>query len=186
MSSLRQMSASCQHAQTFGTQCICRQGTYVTVVGTVKALNSGKTLMSNFIQPLPDTNEITHHMMSALYAHLVATKGALSAPGQAPGMTATFGSGGGASGFNPSSTPAIGGAAVAGNSASKEMQTVVGRAFTELGTTDEGASIEAVHTHLATAGVNMDEAQLRSIVDSLSMQGLLYSTVDENHYATTM
>lgn len=156
------------------------------MVGTVKALNSGKTLMSNYIAPVKDTNEITHHMMSALYAHLVATKGALSAPGQAPGMTATFGAGAGAGGFNPSSTPAIGGAAVAATPGGADMQSLVAAAFTELGTSDEGASIQAVAAHLASGGSTVDEAQLRTIVDSLSMQGLLYSTVDENHYASTM
>ncbi len=124
-------------------------------------------------------------MMSALYAHLVATKGALSAPGQAPGMTATFGAGGG---FNPSSTPAIsgGGGAVAALGGDADDSKRVADAFKTLGNSDEGASIPAVSAHLASMGKPLGEAALRAIVDSLSMQGLLYSTVDENHFATTM
>ena len=161
-----------------------REGVYVAVVGTVKALGSNLALVSHHIAPVANTNEVTHHQLSAIYAHLLATKGPLITPGATSGTASA-----GPAAFNPTAAPSFtaGSAAVqpAAAGAGQEQQVLL--AFQALGaSSDEGASVSAVAEHLQANGTSMTEQALRTVVDSLAMQGLLYSTIDENHFATTM
>ena len=161
-----------------------KEGVYVASVGTVKPLGSTMTLVSHHIAPITDTNEVTHHQLSAIYSHLVATKGPLAGPAPAAAVPMAGGA------FNPSAGPSFSttsAPATMGGAGGASAEQPVLQAFQAIGASnDEGASIEAVAAHLKANGSNVDEATLRQAVDSLAMQGLLYSTIDENHFATTM
>jgi len=51
-----------------------REGVYVRIVGLLKIFGDKRHIMSFSIRPIQDFNEITHHFLEVMYAHVYNTK----------------------------------------------------------------------------------------------------------------
>lgn len=175
---------------------------YVVVHGEVRKNHGRVDVQVLNVRPVTDFDEVTHHFLEAIFVHLQRTRGPLrpgaSAAGGATGggMLGSLGLGSAGAlpvGARPMSAGGFEGfsaysAASARTSAAVPMaveglEERVLAAFREAGPTDIGASIDTVAAMLA--GHHITPAQVRQAVDALSLEGHLYTTVDENHFKTT-
>lgn len=155
------------------------EGAYVQVIGTMKEFNGGKSVMAYDIRPVTDFNQITHHLIEAVYQHVCNTKG----PAQ---KTSSFGA---TSSSNFSSAPiAVWGATtdskpmMSGNSGGGTHEELILKLFRETPCGDEGISLDVIASRLSS---KMGMADVRRAVESLSGEGHLYSTTDDNHFKST-
>mmetsp|Transcript_16261 Transcript_16261/g.41115 ORF Transcript_16261/g.41115 Transcript_16261/m.41115 type:complete len:269 (-) Transcript_16261:121-927(-) len=157
-----------------------QEGTYVRVVGQLRAFNGEHNVTGFSIRPVTDMNEITYHLLDACHTHLYNTRGppqeGVNKPvqqRQAFNIPAPSGMAGGPSApFAAPSNPITSGGSVNDR---------VLAAFTDLAaTSDQGTNVEVVAQRL-----NLNLHEVKKAVDALAMDGHLYSTIDEDHYATT-
>jgi hypothetical protein len=165
------------------------------------------TLSTLSVKPLKDGNALTMHLLACMHAHCVLTKGALPPPGGAAGaggagagMGAGAGGGfhagaaGGGAAWGGAASGAAKAAAAAGGGrfADPIMETVMS-AFEmckDSGASEEGTSIAEVVAVIKRRGASpggptLSENDIRQAIQTLSMEGFLYSTVDDNHYRST-
>ena len=60
---------------------LCRQGSYVRAVGVLRDFQGNASVQLYDMRPVTDHNEITHHMLEAIYVHLQNTKGSKNVGG---------------------------------------------------------------------------------------------------------
>mmetsp|Transcript_21925 Transcript_21925/g.85924 ORF Transcript_21925/g.85924 Transcript_21925/m.85924 type:complete len:254 (+) Transcript_21925:90-851(+) len=148
------------------------EGVYVRVVGSLREMNERKSIVAYAVVPLTDYNEITYHLLSAIHAHLYNLKAAKSAP--LLGAGGTFGSGMG--------MPQFGGSAYQAPAVAKpEYSGVQGDVLNLVKGTQvpEGASKQSMLQSLS--GKYGEPAVLQAIA-SLNDEGLIYTTMDEDHF----
>lgn len=173
-----------------------KEGAYVRVVGNVRnnPTTNAKNINAFHMRKITDFNEITYHLLDSIHTHLYNTQGPKgSAP---PGGSTNFaspgkpsmGPGGGAAGG-----PAGGaGAAVAaysapagGAGAAMDLNACVMQAFEQF--TDNGGSgvsiTDILQYCMQQMGRDIPKASIVQVCDKLSMEGHIYSTVDEEHFA---
>jgi replication factor A2 len=150
-----------------------RDGSYVKVWGAVRSYGSDRSFTPYRIRVIESFDEVTAHLAESIYIHLYLTKGPLAAS-----KPKAVNSGGGLGGFDVG----VGGHDDDISNMSPEQQTVL-KAFRELGGGDSGATVAAVASKLAG---QMSSERVRSITDELAAEGQLYSTVDEEHYKSTL
>jgi len=157
------------------------EGLYVRVVGQLRAFNGENTVTGFSVRPVNDMNEITYHLLDACHTHLYNTRGPPSEGVQKPVQQRQA--------FNAPAPSNMGGgpsapfAAPQNNNISSggSVNDRVLAAFTDLqATTDQGTNVQDVANRL-----NLDLFEVKKAVESLAMDGHLYSTIDEEHYATT-
>lgn len=159
-----------------------KEGVIVRVVGQLRQFNHVKSIVAYGILPITDFNEYSFHFIDVVHTHLRHTKGPVP-------TAATSTVGGAASGMGQQGAAAMTGATSTnagfayGNSMSN-LQELVLKYFTSHGAgADAGCSIEQVAGALSSSGVT--KAQIREIVDFLSNEGHLYSTIDDDHFKST-
>lgn len=160
---------------------------YVTAVGTLRAFQDKRTITAYSVQPVTDHNAVTHHFLDCVYVHLQNTKGPLQGTSGASGAAVvgqTFGA------------PAQQGAAAAGGLGAKQalsagggettnpVQEVVQQCFASAGDDDAGLSMAEVTRMAGEKGIKADEVQ--KMVAFMAAEGHLYSTIDENHFKSTV
>lgn len=165
-------------------------------------------------RPLPDANRYTEHLLESMFFFAQTTKGPLppinTAPGggggvgmgghamgsgafgaSSGGYGAAAGRGAGASGWGgPGSSSSPSGNALAaadGGRYGDSNVEAVAKAYEALKDAggEEGTSVRDVHGWLMRNGYRMDEHTLRGAIAHLTMEGQLYSTVDEEHHRVT-
>jgi replication factor A2 len=177
------------------TRSALRPHNYCEVVASVKygVAGGGSPAMNLqlwIIRPLKDSNALLSHLMSALYNHLLIEKGPLAPPmgAGAHHSVATGAFGGSVSGYGGRCGPATmlssaGGDGQSTTEMKPELRAVLA-AFKDLGEGNEdGASIAAVQQRVAHLGIS--EAEISKSVDFLSMEGFIYSTIDDYHFKVT-
>lgn len=170
-------------------------GAYVRVVGNVRSnpQTNAKNINAFHMRRITDFNEITYHLLDSIHSHLYNTQGPKgSAP---PGGSTNFaspgkpsmGPGGGAAGG-----PAGGaGAAVAaysapaGGAGAMDLSACVIQAFDQITDTGGGgvSVMDIVQYCASQMGREISKAAVSQVCDKLSMEGHIYSTVDEEHFA---
>jgi len=149
-----------------------RPGTYVVVHGQPKEY-SGKMLVSAYdMKPVEDFNQVTHHYLEAIYVHAKATN-KIAAPEKAAAR-------GSMEGFLPKAAGQSAAGGADGADGVTSLQQRVLDYYTEHGTSDEGCATANV-----ASGLGIDLAMVKSAVDSLSSEGFLYSTIDDDHHKST-
>ncbi|PIK52876.1 replication protein A2, 32kDa [Apostichopus japonicus] len=153
-------------------------GTYVKVIGSVRAFG-GKTTVSPFkIAPLTDLNEITVHMLEVIHAHMYLTK-----KKQQTGMPGTPAASGmsmqtpnkmqGTQGGDYNNIPNHG-----LNTVQRDVHQLI------VGCPDEqGISLNQLKAALTSKRVSMDH--IKAAVEFLSNEGHIYSTIDDDHFKST-
>jgi replication factor A2 len=183
------------------------QGMYVALFGQLKVFADKKTINVLSLRPLQDSNQISHHMLEVVLAHLQATKGALSkgaAAGAAGGSSSSGGAGAHSYNANLATAhaPAFASnyAAPAGLAARQQhapaapapgagdlqqkLIDIYSRPDVE--GLEEGLSVADAHKELQRLGFRaVSEADVKKMVENLSGEGHLYSTTDEYHYKST-
>ena len=192
-----------------------RNESFVKVHGVAKMASGRRTLTGVQITPLKDPNELTLHFLEVMHVHrdrverVPFSKGGGSDESASSSSSAFAGSGtgfgmagmpsmtaggGGMGGFAGSSTPlgaapgmpALGGGAVKaeGGMSEEAIQNKLKELISEKGRdSEEGAFIPDLVK--AMAGHNVDETGVRNAIEALSMNGHIYSTVDDDHVQST-
>lgn len=182
-----------------GPACVvcCRNGTFVEVITQVKMSSSGPLYVVETVRPMAEGNLLTAHMLDTVLTHLYHTRGPLP-PTNAVAGGGAGGAGGGAaayaSGFASSSAAAsiaasgslagtsFGGVGVAGHAGSD--QDAVLDYFRGFADTELGSSIQECHRDCAPVRY-LPVAKLRNLVEALVNAGLLFTTLDDEHYKCT-
>lgn len=162
----------------------------VKVHGSAKLHNGRPQVYVYNIQVVTDWNEMTHHMLTTVLTHLQNTKGPI--PGTAEASKgSTFGMGAGTGGLSmvPSAGMSLNAAVnPAGGAAGGDLKKAVLATYEELCNTvftdGSGAGWQPALEHLNKNGHPISMDQLKKTVMHLANEGNMYTTLDEEHYAT--
>lgn len=164
------------------------RGVYVDIFATLKTVGGAMAVIPQTVKIVEDFNQITHHLLECMSEHLMskygpteaakAAGGGVAAGGLAAGLGARYGS----AGFSVGGMQApVGGGG--GGGAADPLVDAVFNAFKAEGDSDDGASIDSVVSRLRSAGIT--RAQVESAVQTLTTDGFIYSTIDEQHFRAT-
>ena len=143
------------------------------------------------------TAAVTHHLLASLYAQLEAVHGSLqpigsvAEAGAAGGYGAPAGTGfgahagaagGGYGGYGSSPLP-VSAVSAAASSVDAKNEAVMNAFRAEGDVSEDGASIDMVVNRLRGQGISRPEVE--RIVEYLTMEGFIYSTIDETHFKAT-
>ena len=148
------------------------------VIGQLRSFNNTRSIVAYSIAPITNYNEYTFHFIDVVHTHLKHTKG--KPAGAAPGMPM----GGAPMGFGgQAGAPPQQGYAAA-PAAGADVNSLVLSFFKTKGEhTDTGCHVQEVAAAVAAQGIS--EARVREIVEFLSNEGHLYSTIDDDHFKAT-
>ncbi|KAF4088049.1 hypothetical protein AMELA_G00078360 [Ameiurus melas] len=156
--------------------------TYVKVSGNLRSFQNNRSLVAFSVRPLEDMNEITSHMLEVVQAHLL-----LSKP-----QTMTGGGGGGSS-MNSSMVPmsrpgqggmgASGGYSGANTMANNGLNPSQNQVLCLIKSCPEPQGISIQELKQRLSGMSM--TIIRQVVDFLSNEGHIFSTIDEDHFRST-
>ncbi|XP_036442438.1 replication protein A 32 kDa subunit [Colossoma macropomum] len=155
--------------------------TYVKVSGNLRSFQNNRSLVAFSVRPLEDMNEITSHMLEVVQAHMLLSK-----------PQAMAGGGGMNSSIMPMSRPGMGGMgsmgmtggysganAMANNGLSPNQNQVL--SLIKSCPEPQGISIQELKQRLSGMSVTV----IRQVVDFLSNEGHIFSTIDEDHFRST-
>ncbi|XP_075459891.1 replication protein A 32 kDa subunit isoform X1 [Ascaphus truei] len=145
-------------------------GSYVKVAGHLRSFQNKKSLVAFKIVPIEDMNEFISHMLEVVHSHMSLNKqGTKPAVGgsalQTPGRIGMGDMGGG----NDLQT----------NGLTAHQSQILNLIRSYKG--PEGMSFEDLQTKQQGMNVN----SIRQVVEFLSNEGHIYSTVDDDHYKST-
>lgn len=162
-------------------------GTYVKVSGNLRSFQNNRSLVAFRIRPLEDMNEIISHMLEVVNAHMqlskpqattgsgvsVVTPVSVSNMGSGGGMTTMSGGGGGGGGMYGGSNSVI------SNGLNPNQNQVL--CLIKSCPEPQGISIQELKQRLSGMNINV----IRQVVDFLSNEGHIFSTIDEDHFRST-
>lgn len=154
-----------------------RAGIYVRIVGHLgSGPGESKVIQAYDIRPVTDHNEITFHLLQAIFEHSHLIKGGPGAGTLAPPANPSV--------YNTAvpGTTAMGYDSLGGGFGPLHTEILSIYRSPEANMTDTGISIQSV---LARMGGRVPEHQIRSIINELANDGHLYSTIDEDHHKIT-
>ena len=159
------------------------KGMWIRVHCSVKEFNGSMTLNTHGLVKDPfqtDFNAITHHYLSAIVESLGKTKGKLSqlasGAGQAATKTAVYGQ---PAAFVAERTT---GAAVVAEASGDDVQSQLRTIFSRPAPTDHGWSVDEIMGQLTS---KVGRGSVKTSILGLCDDGELYSTIDDEHYAST-
>uniref|UniRef100_A0A8B9JGY2 Replication protein A2 n=1 Tax=Astyanax mexicanus TaxID=7994 RepID=A0A8B9JGY2_ASTMX len=155
--------------------------TYVKVSGNLRSFQNNRSLVAFSVRPLEDMNEITSHMLEVVQAHMLLSKPQVGGGGGGMNSNAT-----------PISRPGMGGMSSAGmtggysganamanNGLSANQNQVL--SLIKSCPEPQGISIQELKQRLSGMNVTV----IRQVVDFLSNEGHIFSTIDEDHFRST-
>eukprot|EP00270_Netrium_digitus_P004676 TRINITY_DN1595_c0_g3_i2.p1 TRINITY_DN1595_c0_g3~~TRINITY_DN1595_c0_g3_i2.p1 ORF type:complete len:316 (+),score=67.26 TRINITY_DN1595_c0_g3_i2:278-1225(+) len=171
------------------------EGSYVRVFGHLRSFNGKRNIVAFSIRRVTDFNELTFHQLECVFVHCLHNKDKIK-----NSSTATAGGG-----FRGGNETRVGGAAAAGYLQRPTTQSTVtqgeGGASTASGQGEtlqqrilkiyeepqawENNDAGLHYDHVVTRLPMFSKAQIRQAIDFLVNEGLLYSTIDDNHFKHT-
>lgn len=151
-----------------------RDHVYVRVIGTVREYDQKRTVMVQSLRKCGTANELTHHMLEVVHSSL---KYKTSGNGNG-----NFGVGGGAGDFKPMHN--IGGAALHADlpvDRDDSLGNEIIHAIQQNTRGDDGAHLSSI---VSFFGGRKTEDEVKQKIFDMTNDGAIYSTIDENHYAT--
>lgn len=172
-----------------------REHTYVRVIGNYRSFRGSFNVIGFTLIPITDFNEITFHMLQVISCHLKNTKAAAAGLSQGSfnptgGRNLNFSSPmqpvGGNNAFNQSNS--IQGSHSQFNNGNNNpmyqdfspVQKEVMMIF-NADKTDTGVHLEEVYNKLQ----HINRKDIHKAIETMSEEGHLYSTIDENHFKST-
>ncbi|XP_077577107.1 replication protein A 32 kDa subunit isoform X1 [Stigmatopora nigra] len=145
--------------------------TYVKISGSLRSFQNRRSVVAFSIRPLEDMNEITSHMLEVVNAHMALSKG------QTLGSVASS-----------SSIPIAGGNMDTGYTGARDLTNNSLSAHQNQvlslikGCPDpQGISLQDLKTRLS----NISLSAIKQVVEFLSNEGHIFSTIDEDHFKST-
>ena len=142
-----------------------KEHVYVKVIGQVKDYEGNKIIMASSVRPLSTGNELTHHMLDVVY---IAER-YQRMDGFAGGVTISSGIGFGGTKVSSAS----------GGDRDQPLRTAVLHLFKDGPDNGQGIHVDVVISDLKNS---FPEADVRRAIDALSEEGLIYSTVSDDHF----
>ena len=161
----------------------CVEGVWVSVEGNVREYEGRKHILCFNIRPIQDPNEIPHHFLQSILIHCERTRGSLASKqntvqmsGQGVGQPSLgIQSQGGNFGMSSSSSS---------SSSTNPLADRIHKIFQQEGMySDEGLHVQYVFEKVKNEGITFQ--QVKQAVDFLGGEGLVYTTIDENHFKST-
>ena len=153
----------------------CREHSYIRVIGQVREFDGTRQIVANDMRPVTDSNEVTYHFLEVAHSYEKMKKVQSQ---QASGMG--FGIGNMASGGpQGAGIKAAGQGLDGGKGAANSVNDEVINVIRGLGG-ESGAHVDEVVVQVSQKGFS--EMDIRNSVTYLSNEGLIYSTIDEDHY----
>lgn len=172
-----------------------QNGAYVRVHGHLRSFQGKRNVVAFSVRPITDFNEITFHFAECIYVHLHNLK---TTGGAQPTSTTTFG--GNNSTQAPSHSPYGGPVSTGAGHTGNYAQYMPSNTSTVGGSMDEcqkrvHAIFEEPQSMAAEVGLHVDDVarrmtgfskvQVKDAVEFLVNEGLIYSTIDDDHYKST-
>ncbi|VFQ81318.1 unnamed protein product [Cuscuta campestris] len=153
-------------------------GMYVKVHGHLKGFQGKKQLMTYSVRPVEDYNEIPYHFAEAIYAFCHNTKSRKLQEGTSHHMP------------NPgTNTPMKGYQVSQQNFAGFTTDKVTGVEEMVLNYMQQPSCVaqeKGVHRNELAQKLNLPPEKILAAIESLESDGLVYSTIDEWHYKSTI
>uniref|UniRef100_A0A7S3LCE0 Replication protein A C-terminal domain-containing protein n=1 Tax=Amphora coffeiformis TaxID=265554 RepID=A0A7S3LCE0_9STRA len=140
-----------------------KEHVYLKITGQLKDYNGKKKVVADGIRPLTTGNELAHHMLEVVYVEQKQKE-----KQQQPAFTAGFGQP--AAVGRPLQPTAHG----QGDTLREQILAMI-----KGNTTDQGLSLDVCIKAMSSSA---DPSEIRNMFDILSQEGIIYSTVDENHF----
>jgi len=157
-----------------------KEGKMVRVVGQLRVFNHTRSVVAFTIQPIKDFNEYSYHFIECVHTHLHLTKGKAPAGAGAMGAASGMQSMGGAQPMQ--TTGGFGAAPQAASNANLLQDTVLGF-FKDCADSEVGSTVDECFNAVSAHGAT--QQQIRDLVEHLTSEGHLYSTIDDNHFKGT-
>lgn len=163
-----------------------KEGRYVRIIGKITDYEGKKEVVAYSVRPLSSANELTHHMLEVVYSAEKYKKGQqiVGAPNPYGSTNSGFGLDSGSLMSNMTPVKQMGGMGMK-NDASQNGS---GGSLNDLvlqyirnDTGSDGAGADIL-PFIAQLSAQYSESQIRDVVSEISSEGLIYSTIDENHY----
>lgn len=161
-------------------------GSYVRVYGHLRLFQGQRGVIAFNMRPVTDFNEITYHFLEVVYcnSHNGARAAAAAANPAAAGIPAADGNAYAAPATANANAAAAaptgnGGAAATGSCSDQVFAIFNG---------PQGGSDQGVHVNEVVTQLNgrFTEPQVREAVEHLVNEGHLYSTIDDDHFKSTL
>lgn len=176
---------------------MCQENTMVRVIGSLREYEGKRHVLAYDLSPITEFNEVTHHFLETIHVHLRNKKGPASsssssssgafgahAGGGVPMMTSPMGATGSSS-FVP-----MGGVGMPGQrlqmGREDQLWTQLMEVFQEHSSHDEvGLALQSAFHYLRQKNPNATMEKVRETVQRMSEEGLVYTTIDEEHFKCT-
>ncbi|KAK2854761.1 hypothetical protein Q7C36_006630 [Tachysurus vachellii] len=153
--------------------------TYVKVSGNLRSFQNNRSLVAFSVRPLEDMNEITSHMLEVVQAHMQLIKPHNMMGGGGSMNSSTM----------PMSRPGLGGMGMSGSYSGASSMANNGLnpnqnqvlCLIKSCPEPQGISIQELKQRLS----GMSMTIIRQVVDFLSNEGHIFSTIDEDHFRST-
>ncbi|KAG0215935.1 replication factor A protein 2 [Mortierella sp. GBA30] len=157
------------------------EGAYVRIVGLLKSFNNRFTVNIHAIRPIEDFNELTYHLLETTFVHVSFTRSKTGGIGSGMSSSSAYNNNLSAHSMANASAPGAGGATASGDIIQQQIA-------------------EMCHNHplqLAGTGVPRHEIQSRfasvlggadgvnNVIETMIVDGFLYTAEDEDHFLTT-
>ncbi|XP_068241531.1 replication protein A 32 kDa subunit-B [Palaemon carinicauda] len=160
--------------------------TYCQIFGSVRTQAGKKYIMIFRIMPVEDPNVITTHMLEVIHSFLKLQQIETMPAGGMAGNT-TGNTGGmdnsliGTTGFDGGSNTGMGSGGFSGMHGLNASQNMVFQVLRQC-TDESGVERDVIVQQLAG---KLNRAQISQVLDFLSSEGHIYTTIDEDHFKTT-
>jgi len=169
---------------------VAKEGRYVRIIGKITDYEGKKEVVAHSVRPLSSANELTHHMLEVVYSAEKYKKGQqiVGAPNPYESSYVNTSTGfsvdSGVNMQNRTPVKQIGSMGIMNGSSRKgageNLQDLV------LQYIRSDASMDGAGTNIlpfiAQHSAKYSESQIRNAVSEISSEGLIYSTIDDNHY----
>lgn len=169
-----------------------RDNLYVHCIGQIKDYQGKKTVNAYKITHITNPNQVTAHLMAVVHTHLIATRGnkdfaggraSMGGPPPVYGAAVDLSLHGGAGAYHhqPMHGGHAGGHVQHANGLSGDQNLVLDKIKT-FADSEVGISLDQI---IAEVKGRMDANTVKKIIEFLSGEGHVYSTVDDIHFKST-
>jgi replication factor A2 len=147
-----------------------KDGIYVKVIGQVKDYEGQKMIVANSVRRVSTGNELTHHLLEVMYsAEMFKRSSSIVTPQPMMASSSSFRGFGNVSGMDS-------GGATGDTTDSRKNRLMAVMQQHDSG--EEGVSVDTCVRLLP----DMSEGDIRKLIEILSEDGSVYSTINENHF----
>lgn len=159
--------------------------TYCQVFGSVRSQGGKRYIMIFRIMPVEDLNVITTHILEVMHTGLklqqiesLQAGGGMETAGNTSGMQNSLV---GTAGLDGAANTSMGGSGFGGAQGLNTQQKMVFTVIRQSGD-EAGVNREVIYQQLLG---KVNQMQINQVLDFLSSEGHIYSTIDEDHFKTT-